>query len=102
MRTRQRLQIALIALIVVGTGLLGPGVLAQQPPSTSATPPAGAATPPPNLIPSVGVKPATSNEEDPNAGQWFFIDIAPGRTGDLEANITNPANVPQTVRFAVA
>ena len=54
-------------------------------------------------IPSVAVTPAQRSPNDPNNGQWFFIDgLLPGQTGQSSAKLTNPANVPQTVHLYLA
>jgi hypothetical protein len=58
---------------------------------------------PPQQVPSVAVTPATKSPNDPNNGQWFFIDgLLPGQTGQSAAKLTNPASVPQTVHLYLA
>lgn len=53
-------------------------------------------------IPSVGVVPTESRPDDPNRGQWFVFELAPGQTGTTRARITNPADVPQRVKLYFA
>jgi len=58
---------------------------------------------PSGQAPSVGVTPATTSPNDPNNGQWFFLDnLLPGQTGTSAAKITNPADVPQTLHLYLA
>ena len=58
---------------------------------------------PQQQVPSVAVTPAYKSPNDPNNGQWFFIDgLLPGQTGQTAARLTNPANVPQTVHLYLA
>ncbi|MBV8159339.1 MAG: hypothetical protein JO265_00295 [Acidimicrobiia bacterium] len=64
---------------------------------------AQAQQPPSGQVPSVGVTPANTSPNDPNGGQWFFIDnLLPGQTGTSAAKITNPADVPQTLHLYLA
>jgi hypothetical protein len=61
------------------------------------------AQPPQPQVPSIAVTPAYKSPNDPNNGQWFFIDgLLPGQTGQSGAKLTNPANVPQTVHLYLA
>jgi hypothetical protein len=53
-------------------------------------------------IQSVGMSPTESKPDDPNAGQWFIFSIAPGKAAGTKARITNPADVPQTVKLYLA
>ncbi|MEA3078345.1 MAG: hypothetical protein QOF60_3253 [Actinomycetota bacterium] len=53
-------------------------------------------------IQSVGMSPTESKPDDPNAGQWFIFSIAPGQAAGTKARITNPADVPQTVKLYLA
>jgi hypothetical protein len=58
---------------------------------------------PPTQVSSVGVTPVTTSPNDPNKGQWFFIDgLAPGQVGHSSARITNPATVPVVVHLYLA
>ena len=52
-------------------------------------------------IPSVDVQPAHPAKDDPNGGQWFVLSLAPGASGTVQARVSNPANVTQTVTFAL-
>lgn len=52
-------------------------------------------------IPSVDVRPAEARPHDPNSGQWFFLELAPGQTGRARARITNPARVPQRIKLSL-
>jgi hypothetical protein len=59
--------------------------------------------PPSPQVPSVGVTPVSTSPNDPNGGQWFFIDnLLPGQVGRSSAKITNPADVPQTLHLYLA
>lgn len=49
-------------------------------------------------IPSVDVIPAGTTSDDPNAGQWFFIQTSVGQTVEFKAILRNPASVAQTVK----
>lgn len=49
-------------------------------------------------VPSVDVIPAGTTSDDPNAGQWFFIQAAVGQRVEFQAVIRNPATVAQTVK----
>lgn len=55
-------------------------------------------------IPSVGVVPVGTQSDDPNAGQWFIADGVPGAAEPIRftARVTNPAQVPQTVKMYLA
>src|SRR5436309_15420587 len=60
--------------------------------------PAWAQTPQPPQVPSVGVTPVSTSPNDPNGGQWFFLDnVLPGRPAGSAAKITTPALVPHTL-----
>jgi dihydroorotate dehydrogenase (fumarate) len=54
-----------------------------------------------DFIPSVSVAPADTNPEDPNGGQWFFIELSPGEAGRVVARVTNPADVAQDISFFI-
>lgn len=54
-----------------------------------------------DFIPSVSVRPADTNPDDPNQGQWFFLELAPGARGTVTALISNPADVDQTVSLYI-
>ena len=59
--------------------------------------------PPSPQVPSIAVTPAYKSPNDPNNGQWFFIDgLLPGQTGQSGAKLTNPASIPQTVHLYLA
>lgn len=53
-------------------------------------------------VPSVGVQPFGTDPNDPNGGQWFVASLAPGQSGKLQAKISNPASVAQTIRIGFA
>lgn len=72
------------AAIIAAAALLLPGPLAAQDPEG---------------IPSVGVIPAEVDPDDPNGGQWFLMNVTQGANGVGRAKISNPAEVPQTVRL---
>src|SRR3954454_6502232 len=52
-------------------------------------------------IPSVDVQPNHPDPHDPNGGQWFVLALPPGGTGTVQAKVSNPAKVAQTVTFAL-
>jgi hypothetical protein len=52
-------------------------------------------------VPSVDVRPEHGDKHDPNGGQWFVLSLPPGGTGTVQAKISNPAKVPQTVSLAL-
>jgi hypothetical protein len=52
-------------------------------------------------VPSVDVQPAHPDPHDPNRGQWFVLALPPGGTGTVQAKVSNPAKVAQTVTFAL-
>lgn len=54
-----------------------------------------------DFIPSVSVAPSDTNPEDPNGGQWFFIELSPGEAGRVVARVTNPADVAQDISFYI-
>src|SRR5438270_2699652 len=57
----------------------------------------------PAQVQSVGVTPVRTSPDDPNGGQWFFLDnLLPGQVGHSGAKITNPAAVPQTLHLYLA
>src|SRR5436309_9323426 len=64
---------------------------------------AGSQPPQPPQAPSIAVTPAVKSPNDPNNGQWFFLDgMLPGETGQSAAKLTNPASIPQTVHLFLA
>jgi hypothetical protein len=71
--------------------------------SSPAWAPAAPPAQPSGQVPSVGVTPTSTSPNDPNNGQWFFLDnLLPGQTGTSAAKITNPADVPQTLHLYLA
>lgn len=87
--------------IVAGL-LMVPAILAG---TIAASPAHAQTTGTPNAeIPSVGVIPVGTQSDDPNAGQWFIADGVPGAAAPVKftARITNPAQVPQTVKMYLA
>jgi hypothetical protein len=52
-------------------------------------------------IPSVDVQPAHPDPHVPNGGQWFVLSLPPGGTGTVQARVSNPAKVTQTVTLAL-
>src|SRR5437868_3013064 len=71
----------------------------------TSSPPAWGQTqaPPSPQVPSIAVTPAVKSPNDPNNGQWFFLDgMLPGQTGQSAAKLTNPASIPQTVHLFLA
>lgn len=52
-----------------------------------------------SFIPSADVVPANTSPDDPNAGQWFYLELSPGNSAAFEAFVRNPADVPQKVKL---
>ncbi|HUQ40811.1 MAG TPA: hypothetical protein VM030_11720, partial [Acidimicrobiales bacterium] len=91
-RALRRSAAALAAALCVVLGATAAPAGAQTPPTTT-TPASG--------IPSVGVSPTESRPGDPNRGQWFVFSLEPGKSATTKARVTNPADVPQTVKLYV-
>lgn len=53
-------------------------------------------------IPSVIVRPMGTTEDDPNGGQWFVTNLNPAETKEIQVQLFNPAEVPQTVKLYLA
>lgn len=80
---RGRLHTSVAAVLVV----LGVGTAVAQEPDVPA---------------SVSVRPADTDERDPNDGGWFALELAPGETGETTARVTNVRDVPMDVSFYLA
>ena len=50
----------------------------------------------------VGIQPLDTKPDDPNGGQWFFKEGAPGQTLEFRARLTNLASVERTVKLYLA
>lgn len=70
---------ALVAAMLFAA-LVAPTALAQAP-----------------TIPSAEVVPANTSPDDPNGGQWFYLELDLGETATFDAHVRNPAEVPQSV-----
>src|SRR3982751_5780469 len=80
-----------VPALVAGAGLATPGLPQNAPPPQQG-----------GQIPSVGVAPVGTSPNDPNGGQWFVMNLTPGETGQAQARIANPADVPQKVTLSLA
>lgn len=89
-RWGRRLAVAIIPAAVAGMLAFPSPVLGQTPPPTGGAP-------------GVGIEPVGTNPtNDPNGGQWFVAQGAPGDKVVLKARVVNPGTAATTVKLYTA